>query len=635
MIRSTAALGAAVLLAACAAIPDPLATPAPTVATAAALAEDQRLTALLDRHFDERAALNPLQLTSLGLKDRYGELGDYRAEGDRAEAALVGRQLAEMRAGFDPARLSPAGRVSLRMAEYNGEQALRLAKWRDHDFLFSDQGTPAGAITVSLINNHRVDTVADAEAYLSRLRAMERAGREIRADFEARAAKGITPPSFVFEPALLDMRKLIRGAPYDGGPDSAAWADFKSKIGKLSADEAAKARLLAAGRAALLGPYRNGVQQMIASVEAVRPLATSTDGVWRLPNGEAYYADQVRASTTTELTPDEIHRIGLAEVARIRARMEAVKRRAGFEGTLDEFFAHVETTPRLKYPNTPEGRELYLKEARGFVAQAMAAAPRFFHRLPKAPLEVRAVEPWRESTASIAFYSRGTPDGSRPGIYYANLADMTQVSRAQVETRSYHEGAPGHHFQNAFAQEQTGLPKFRRFGGYGAYGEGWGLYSEKLGKEMGFFQDPYSEFGGLSTELWRAVRLVVDTGLHSKRWSRERAVAYLRDNSLLSERDVNREINRYITNPGQATSYKIGELKISELRGRAERELGPRFDVRDFHAVVLDNGSMPLAVLEQQVEAYIAAKKGSRRPPPPGRAGADGAGTARSRPPPP
>jgi hypothetical protein len=319
----------------------------------------------------------------------------------------------------------------------------------------------------------------------------------------------------------------------------------------------------------------------------------------------------VRAATTTELTPDEIHRIGLAEVARIRARMEAVKRRAGFEGSLDAFFAHVETTPRLKYPNTPEGRELYLQEARGFVAQAMAAAPRFFHRLPKAPLEVRAVEPWRESTAAIAFYSRGTPDGSRPGIYYANLADMTQVSRAQVETRSYHEGAPGHHFQNAFAQEQAGLPKFRRFGGYGAYGEGWGLYSEKLGKEMGGFKDPYSEFGGLSTELWRAVRLVVDTGLHSKRWSRERAVTYLRDNSLLSERDVNREINRYITNPGQATSYKIGELKISELRARAERELGPRFDVRDFHAVVLDNGSMPLAVLEQQVDGYIDAMRAS------------------------
>jgi uncharacterized protein (DUF885 family) len=269
----------------------------------------------------------------------------------------------------------------------------------------------------------------------------------------------------------------------------------------------------------------------------------------------------------------------------------------------------VETTPRLKYASTPEGRELYLTEARGFVAQAMAAAPRFFHRLPKAPLEVRAVEPWRESTAAIAFYSRGTADGSRPGIYYANLADMSQVSRAQIEARSYHEGAPGHHFQNSFAQEQTGLPKFRRFGGYGAYGEGWGLYSELLGKEMGFFQDPYSEFGRLSTELWRAVRLVVDTGIHSKRWSRDRAVSYLRDNSLLSERDVNREINRYITGPGQATSYKIGQLKILELREKAKRELGPRFDIRDFHAVVLDNGSVPLDVLEELVDGYIAAKK--------------------------
>jgi len=237
----------------------------------------------------------------------------------------------------------------------------------------------------------------------------------------------------------------------------------------------------------------------------------------------------------------------------------------------------------------------------------MAAAPKLFHRLPKAALEVRAVEPWRESTAPVAFYNIPAPDGSRPGIYYVNLSDMRQVLKAQVEGISYHEGAPGHHFQIAFAQELEGLPKFRRFGGYTAYVEGWGLYAEQLGKELGFYQDPYSDFGRLSTELWRAVRLVVDTGLHAKRWTREQAIEYFRQNSMLSERDIVKEVERYIVWPGQATSYKIGQLEISRLRAEAEAALGDAFDVRDFHEVVLGNGALPLDVLREQVEAYIAS----------------------------
>jgi uncharacterized protein (DUF885 family) len=239
----------------------------------------------------------------------------------------------------------------------------------------------------------------------------------------------------------------------------------------------------------------------------------------------------------------------------------------------------------------------------------MEKAPSFFRRLPKAPLEVRAVETWRQETASVAFYNQPSPDGSRPGIYYVNLADMNQVLKPQIEGIAYHEGAPGHHFQIALQQELEGVPKFRRFGGYGAYVEGWGLYAERLAREMGFYQDPYSEFGHLSLELWRAVRLVTDTGLHAKRWTREQAIKYFQDNSLLSERDIVKEVERYINNPGQATSYKIGQLKILELRERARRALGDRFDIREFHAAVLENGSLPLDILDQQVDAYIAARQ--------------------------
>ena len=232
----------------------------------------------------------------------------------------------------------------------------------------------------------------------------------------------------------------------------------------------------------------------------------------------------------------------------------------------------------------------------------MEAAPRWFRRLPRAPLEVRAVEAFRQETAAVAFYNRPSPDGSRPGIFYVNLADMNQVLKPQVEAIAYHEGAPGHHFQIALAQELPDVPKFRRFGGYGAYGEGWGLYAEGLGKEMGFYREPMSEFGMLSTQLWRAIRLVVDTGIHHHRWTREQAIDYFMANGLLSRRDATKEVERYFNNPGQATSYMIGQLKILELRERARAALGNRFDIRDFHAVVLENGAVPLDVLEELVE---------------------------------
>ncbi|GGE09578.1 hypothetical protein GCM10011529_14870 [Polymorphobacter glacialis] len=296
-------------------------------------------------------------------------------------------------------------------------------------------------------------------------------------------------------------------------------------------------------------------------------------------------------------------------MAKIRAEMEAVKTRIGFKGSLEAFFDAVRTNPEFKFPNTAAGREEYLTRARAVIAKMMAAAPTMFRTLPKAKLEVRAVEPWREGTASVAFYNRPAPDGSRPGIFYVNLADMNQVQKVQLEGIAVHEGAPGHHFQIARAQELPGLPKFRRFGGYSAYSEGWGLYTERLAKEMGAYADPDAEFGMLSLQMWRAIRLVTDTGLHSKRWTREQAIAFFKANSSLSPLDIEREVNRYINNPGQATSYMIGQLKIGELRVRAQAALGDRFDIRDFHEVVLGNGAVPLNVLEAEVDRYVAGKR--------------------------
>lgn len=605
-------ISSAAVLALCAAAPAVLAqAAAPVAAPAEAQSEDARLNAFFEQAFQARIALSPQQMTSLGLKTDYDKLDDVSDAAAARSLALQEAQLARMKAEFDPAKLSTQSRLSWRLFEHGVQQARLSNQWRDWGFQFAANGNPTTSLPVFLINNHRISSVSDAEAYVSRIGEAERYMGQVATTLKARAAEGVVSPRFVFEPSIENTRAVITGAPFDNGADNPVWADFQKKVAALDADQATKDRLLASARAALTGPYKRGFDTVLTALAEVQPLADSDAGVWRLPNGEAYYNARLQLSTTTDLTADQIHQIGLDEVARIQRDMEAIKTQVGFEGSLQDFFAFLKTDPRFQYPNTPEGKEQYLTDARAFVAQVMAVAPQWFSNLPRAALEVRAVEPFREATASIAFYNSPAPDGSRPGIYYVNLSDMTQVLKPQIEGISYHEGAPGHHFQIAYAQEIEGLPRFRRFGGYGAYAEGWGLYAEQLGKEMGFYQDPYSDFGRLSTELWRAVRLVTDTGLHAKRWSREQAMDYFRQNSLLSERDIQKEVERYITNPGQATSYKIGELKIKELRAKAETTLGPRFDIKDFHAVVLGSGSVPLDVLADQVDAWIAAGGGA------------------------
>ena len=572
-------------------------------------AEDARLNAFLDSAFDAQAALNPQLLTSLGSKEQYDRLNDYTDAGRQRQLALAEQQLAQMRTEFDPERLSPAGRLSFRLFTEEVERSRDSFRWRWHGFPATNNGSPMGNLPVFLINNHRVDNVADAEAYVARLVEVERVMGEISANMRHQAELGIVPARFNFEPVRTDGRRMLTGAPFVHGPDNPILADFKAKVNRLEIAQAEKDRLIEAASEALTGPFRRGYATMLATVDAIEPRSTGNNGAWSLPDGAAFYAQRLRQSTTTDLSADQIHQLGLQQVQRIHGEMERIKRQVGFEGTLQQFFRHINEGAEFKYPNTDEGRQQYLADARRFIAQVMEAAPRWFRRLPRAPLEVRAVEAFRQETAAVAFYNRPSADGSRPGIYYVNLADMNQVLRPQTEAISYHEGAPGHHFQIALAQELPDVPKFRRFGGYGVYSEGWGLYAEGLGKEMGFYEDPISEFGMYSTQLWRAIRLVLDTGIHHHRWNRERAIQYFMDNGLLSLRDATKEVERYFNNPGQATSYMIGQLKILELRDRARAALGDRFDIREFHGVVLENGPVPLDVLEELVDAWIAQRR--------------------------
>ncbi|WP_430424151.1 DUF885 domain-containing protein [Phenylobacterium sp.] len=602
---SILALSAALIAAPALAQAPAAAAPAP----AAAQSEDARLAAFFQAAFLEMARMSPETLTQLGIKQRYNELGDYTYEGQKKQVDAGAALVARMKREFDRAKLSPSSQLSYDLFEKTAAIQTVQLKWYWQSYAVSSTGSALDNLPVLLINAHKVASAADAEAYIARLKAFERVAGEVSDDIDQRTAKGFLPPAFVFGRVIPDAQNQIKGAPFDGGADHPVWADFKAKVDALKIDDTAKAKLKADAEAALKGEWKRGYDRYIAALTAMSKTATTVTGVWALPQGDAFYADMVAFYTTTPLTPDQIHATGLSEVARIRKEMDAIRVKVGFKGDLDAFLTEVRTNPKFKYPNTEAGKQQYLTDAKKIIADYMAVADKQFSTLPKQALEVRAVEPFREKTASTAFYNQGTPDGSRPGIFYVNLSDMTQVSKVQLPAIAYHEGAPGHHFQIARAQEQADLPLFRRFSYQGAYIEGWGLYAEKLGKEAGFYQDPYDDFGRLSLEIWRAARLVLDTGIHHKRWTRDQAIAYMRANTLSSDLDIAREIDRYFTTPGQATSYKIGQLKILELREKARKAMGPKFDLKAFHEVILAAGPLPLDVVESRVDAFIAAAK--------------------------
>jgi uncharacterized protein (DUF885 family) len=417
------------------------------------------------------------------------------------------------------------------------------------------------------------------------------------------------PPRWVYPYVISDARNVITGAPFGEGEDSPIWADFKAKVDGLAIAPDEKSRLLASGREALLQDLGPAYERLIALMKEQQAAAPTDDGVWRLPRGAEYYAERLGNYTTTGLGAEEIHQIGLREVARIHDEMRGVMDQVGFEGTLQDFFVHLRTQDQFFY----ESRDAYLKDVAGVLEQMEAALPGYFNRLPETELVVKPVEEFREQSAGKAFYQRPAPDGSRPGTYYVNLYNLRDMSKTELEALAYHEGVPGHHLQLAIQTKLGDLPAFRRFGGVTAYSEGWGLYAEELGKDMGFYTDPYSDFGRLGMELWRAARLVVDTGIHHKRWSREQAIDWLQNNTPNPEGDVRKAIERYIVYPGQATAYMIGKLKIMELRERARQELGDSFDIKDFHDVVLLSGPVPLDIMERRVEEWIAA--GGGRPP--------------------
>jgi uncharacterized protein (DUF885 family) len=581
-------------------------------AAAAAKTEDERLAAFFEEVFQRNLKDSPIFQAYLGIKGPdYGKWNDFSDEEAQRQDALNKQDLERLHSEFAHDKLTEAMKVSYRIFEQQTQASIDTFPWRFHSYAFQTQSNPVAQAATFMQNVHSVDSVEDAEAYVSRLNGVQKALEQGIVVMNEAARRGIVPTSFSFDPVVGDSRNVISGAPFDdSGKDSALLTDFRGKVEKLETDDATKKRLLDEATAALKGPFQTGIKEMITAIEALRPKSPGPNGVWKLPNGDEYYKVQIKFWTTEpKLTADQIHQIGLDEVARIKSEMQAIMKKVGFEGDLPAFFEHLRTDPKNFFPNTPEGKKAYLDQSKGYIDSIYSDVKQYFNVLPKAPLEVRAVEDWREATAPIAFYNQPTPDGSRPGIYYVNLHDMSTRQKHEMETVAYHEGAPGHHFQIAIQQELEGVPSFQKFAFFGAYVEGWGLYAERLAKEEGRFTDPMQDFGRLQNEMLRACRLVVDTGAHAKQWTREQMIEYMTANNPMTVEDATKETERYIDNPGQALSYKIGMIKILQLREKAKTALGAKFDIRDFHDVVLKNGAVPLPVLEELVNAYIADKK--------------------------
>ncbi|MBI4622019.1 MAG: DUF885 domain-containing protein [Verrucomicrobia bacterium] len=567
-----------------------------------------------EKVFVSYALENPELLSSVGTAEKFG----YRAHNAHLNDASVDRVLKDLErarrnladlARYDLGRQSPAERLSTRILTWYLENLIEGGRFAFHNYpvnqLFGIQsGQPD-----FMINIHRIPDRKGAEHYLARLGEWGRKFDQVIAGLRYREERRITPPRFVVQRVLTEMRRFVAKPPRE----NVLFTTFAKKVDELTnLPDADKAALKSRAEAAITSGVYPAYRRLIDTLAALEPKTSTDDGVWKLPEGDAFYAHQLRTFTTTKMTPQEVHELGLREVARIAAEMRAILDAQGHTGgTPGEWLQRLAREPRFLHANDDAGRQAALAEYTRLIEEALVRSRDVIGLAPKAKIEIRRIPEFKEATAPGAYYQRPALDGSRPGVFYANLRDMGEVPKFNMKTLAYHEGVPGHHFQLAIAQETKGLPTFRSLLPFTAYIEGWALYTEWLAVEMGLYQDdPYSSLGRLQDEMMRAVRLVVDTGLHFKRWPREQAIRYMVEHTGMAEASVVSEVERYIVNPGQACAYKIGMLKIQELRRRAEKALGPRFDRREFHDVVLKNGAVPLEILETLIDEWIAVRAG-------------------------
>lgn len=576
------------------------------------LSATEKLNRWLDGQYEKELSFSPEKRSRLGDKTDYDQLSDYSLEAQAAVLDWRRASIEQMHTEFVYDTLTADGKLSYDMWEFSLEQAEAAVPFANYGYVFGRGGSHSG-VPSFLISYHQVDDVGDIQAYLARLKDIDRVFDQLLERAQAAAEEGILQPRFGFDSAISEIQRVTAGVPFndnDESPNSPIWVDIQTKLENLVQrqviDSNTAQTYLAEARGILSGEVMASYQKVLNWLQQNRNYASKEpEGVWALPNGEGYYNHRLKRMTTVDLSADEIHNIGLNEVSRLQSEMELIKNQVGYENSLEDFFVFMREDSQFYFPNTDEGRQAYLDVNNEYLDFIRQKLPDYFGLLPKADLVVKRVESFREQAGGAQHYRSGSPDGARPGVFYSHMADMATLAKFQIEDIAYHEGSPGHHMQISIQQELTDVPRFRTQYRTTAYTEGWGLYAEWLAKEMGGFDDPYSDFGRLAGEIWRAVRLVVDTGIHSKRWSEDRAVKYFLDNTPIPEGAVRSEVQRYFANPGQATAYKIGMMNFQVARASAEKKLGDKFDIKQFHDVVLGAGALPIPMMHDRVERWV------------------------------
>jgi len=562
----------------------------------------ERLARIADDYYERWLELHPLEATAQGDHRFDAKFGDYASPMWLADSLAAEQDALEQLRAVKVDALGGEDRVTYDAFKYGRDIAVEGFRYPS-ELLAIDQFSNLATRFATLGSGtgvHPFATRDDYDHFLSRMDGFVAWVDQAIVNLRLGVDKGFVQPKVLIEATLPQLEQIGVEDP----KQSVFWRPIVAFPAGLSVED--RTRLTKAYEQALATKVLPAYRRLHDYLQnEYLPKARTSVGFDALPGGDVWYAYLVRYYTTTAMTPAEVHQVGLAEVARIRTEMERIKTQVGHTGDLRSFFDALRTDKRFQY----ERPEELLDDYGALRDRVDAALPALFAQRPKASFEIRPVEEYRAKSAAAASYQRPSADGSRPGVFYVNTYDLPSRPRYLMEAIYLHEAVPGHHFQTSLAQEATELPRFRRFGSDTAFTEGWGLYSETLGPELGLYEDPYSRFGALPLQVWRAVRLVVDTGLHSQGWSRARAIDYFRANTSLGEADINAEVNRYIAMPGQALAYKIGQLKFTELRRRAQKTLGPKFDPRAFHTEILAGGSLPLSVLEQRVDRWIESRR--------------------------
>jgi len=562
-----------------------------------------------EKIFVLRLLEDPEMLTELGLVEQFGinghnaRLTDASPRQTEKTSAWIRDNLDQLHA-YDRARLDESERLSYDVLDYYLTSSVAGDKFRYHNYPVNQMFGVQSQLPTFMATMHPLRSEEDADYYVQRLSLFPRKFDQVLEGLKLRESMRILPPKFVVEKVLAEMRSFIGKAPQE----NILFTSFAKRLAKLDGlDGAARDRLLGNVETKIRQAVYPAYEKLIAYFEALQKKPLGNNGVWSLPDGDEYYDWEVRSNTTTDLSPEEIHALGLKEVQRIESEMNALLQAQGYtQGSVGERMAALAKEPRFLYPDNEQGREQILKDYQTILDDIDARLDPYFDVRPKTGVEVRPIPAFKEKTSPVAYYNAPSMDGDRPGVFYANMAKVATTYKWGMKTLAYHEAIPGHHFQISIARELKGLPTFRTILPFTAYVEGWALYAERLAKDIGMEEDPYDDLGRLQAEMFRAVRLVVDTGLHRKRWSRERAIAYMLEKTGLPEDDVVSEVERYLIMPGQALAYKIGMLKILELRERAKALLGSKFTYGGFHDAILKNGALPLSLLDQMVDRYIA-----------------------------